>query len=89
MKIEEQCACGSSFAVNADAGDALGAAVGWRTTHRHEAAAYNTERARRVEALAAKWEAADDAVCCEACQASVITRQGCAEDLRAALKGDA
>lgn len=38
MKLEEQCSCGSSFAVNADAGDALGAAVGWRTTHRHEVA---------------------------------------------------
>ena len=36
MRLEEACSCGATFAVDADAGDALGAAVGWRSTHRHE-----------------------------------------------------
>jgi len=36
MVIQEQCGCGAVFRVKAEAGDALGAVVGWRRTHRHE-----------------------------------------------------
>jgi len=39
MVIQEQCHCGAVFRVKAEAGDALGAVVGWRATHRHEAVA--------------------------------------------------
>lgn len=36
MNLSETCSCGATFEVDADSGEALGAVMSWRATHRHE-----------------------------------------------------